>query len=301
MEDLISVIITVYNNEKTLKDCILSVIGQTYRNIEIIIVDDGSTDNSSAIYNELLVTNSKLKIISLFHSGISEARNKGIDEARGKYITFVNGSDKLEKNCLENLYVMISSYESDISVCSVYLDKKLNTSNKIITLDKIDALRQLLIEDSILNTPGGKLFSRKLFDYIRFSSYDVETVFKLFEQCKKITFMNNDLYFLGSKEHFLLSSCLNKDLRIMKLYPELSIYCKCSIIKEIQDEFYACIINNKPISDEEKIYESFKKIMLEDGDNIAKFFGNIRKAHLYLLFNDLNNYKILCPVLPELK
>ena len=103
MKDLISVIITVYNNEKTLKDCILSVISQTYRNIEIIIVDDGSSDNSSSIYNELLVANSKLKIVSLFHSGINVARNRGIEEASGKYITFVNGSDKLEKNCLENL------------------------------------------------------------------------------------------------------------------------------------------------------------------------------------------------------
>ena len=301
MKDLISVIITVYNNEKTLKDCILSVISQTYRNIEIIIVDDGSSDNSSAIYNELLIANSKLKIVSLFHSGINVARNRGIEEASGKYITFVNGSDKLEKNCLENLYLMISSYDAEISVCSVYLDRKKSTSNKIITLDKVDALRQLLIEDKILNTPCGKLFSRSLFDYIRFSNYDVETVYKLFEQCRKITFMNNDCYFLRSKEIYSLSSCLNKDLRIMKLYPELSIYCKCNIVKEIQNEFYNCIINNKTIDDEKIIYDNFKKIVLEDGDDIVKFFGYVRRAHLYLLADDLKNYKILCPVLPELK
>ena len=87
----------------------------------------------------------------------------------------------------------------------------------------------------------------------------------------------------------------------MKLYPELSIYCKCNIVKEIQNEFYNCIINNKIIDDEKIIYDNFKKIVLEDGDDIVKFFGYVRRAHLYLLADDLKNYKILCPVLPELK
>ena len=300
MEDLISVIVTVYNNEKTLKDCIMSIISQTYRNIEIIIVDDGSTDTSSQICNELLISNSRLKIISQLHSGLPSARNKALDEARGKYITFVNGSDKLEKDCLENLHLMVSSYDVDIAVCSVYTNEIKNTSNKIITLDKEDALRQLLIGDIIKNTPCGKLFSRELFKLIRFSTTEVETVFKLFEQCNKVALMNNDCYFLRNKLSFPLNFSLDKDLRIMKLYPSLSIYCKCNIIKEIQNYFYDCITNNKTIEDEEKIYDTFIKLVQSDGDKISSYFGNVRKAHLYLLADDLKNYKIVCPVLPDL-
>lgn len=301
MKDLISVIITVYNNEKTLRDCIFSVISQTYRNIEIIIIDDGSTDDSSEICNELLLNNSKTKVIHQIHSGLSSSRNKGLEMAMGKYVTFVNASDKLENDFLENLYLMISSYMVDIAICSTYSKDIVNISNKIITLDKVDAIRQLLIEEKYINTPCGKLFTNTLFSNIKFSSDDVETLYKLFEQSNKIAFMNKDCYLLRERPTYSLSSALNNNLRIMQKYPELSIYCKCNIVKDIQDEFYNSIVNNKPIKSENEIYETFKKIIEDDGEKVIPFFNYLRRAHLYLLANDLQNYKIVCPVLPELK
>ena len=104
MNDLISVVVSIYNDEKNLKDCIISIIGQTYRNLEIILVDDGSTDGSGKICDDLVLTSSKMKLVHRMHSGLGDSRNVGLDMATGKYVTFVNGSDRIKSDMIENLY-----------------------------------------------------------------------------------------------------------------------------------------------------------------------------------------------------
>lgn len=301
MENLISVIITIYNNEEHLKDCILSVISQTYRNMEIILVDDGSTDSSSKICNELLLSNSKMKVHHQLHLGLAEARNKGLSLATGNYITFMNGSDLMDNNYLENIHRMISSYDIDIAMCPTYRDNTQKTNfSTIITFDKNDCIRQLLIENNICNTPCGKAFSRTLFDTVKFSGDDAQTVYRLVENSSKIAFMNNECYYLRDFPLYPINSCLDRDLRLMKSYPELSTYCRCDIVRNIQNEYYNAISNNKPIIDDDRLYETFTKILKENDLEISRFFDYNRRAHLYLLANDKQNYKIICPVLPEL-
>ena len=90
MKDLISVVIPVYNVEKYVEECIISVINQTYTNIEIILVDDGSKDSSGKICDLYSKKDSRIKVIHKENGGLSDARNAGIDEARGKYITFID-------------------------------------------------------------------------------------------------------------------------------------------------------------------------------------------------------------------
>lgn len=301
MENLISVVITVYNNEKTLKDAILSVISQSYRNIEIIIIDDGSNDSSPQICDELLIANSKLKVHHQIHFGIENARNKGIQMASGKYITFLNASDTMSNTLLENLKNMMDDYSVELSICRTFSNNATFSSEQVITFDKIDAIRQLLISDLIQNNPYGKLFDKDLFNSISFSSGNSDTIYNIFEKCNKIAFMNKDLYKLSSQsEIFELKSILNRDIKIMNLHPELEVFCKCNIVKAIQNEFYNSICNNKIIADEQNLYEMFSKIVKNNDEDIIKFYSNIRKAHMYLLADNLKNYKILCPVLPEL-
>ena len=119
MNDLISVIVNIYNNEKTLRECIISLISQTYRNLEIILIDDGSTDNSGKICDELVLTSSKMKLIHRMHSGLSDSRNIGLDMATGKYITFINGSDTIKNDMIETLYKMMQNYPVKIAMCSI--------------------------------------------------------------------------------------------------------------------------------------------------------------------------------------
>lgn len=298
MDDLISIIVTVYNNEKTIKDCIMSIISQTYRNMEIIIVDDGSTDASLNICNELLIANSRLSVVQQLHSGVASARNKGIEASKGNYITFVNGSDTISNTMLETLKAMVDSYGVDISICST--KSVTNSSEQAITFGKEDALRQLLIGDLIDNSPCGKLFNKKLLINTLFVENSANTLYKIIEDCTKIAFKNINLYDMKSPEEFSFNSVINKNLRIMKSYPNLSLYCKCNIIKTIQNEFYNSFVHNSPLEDEDKIYLLFKQTLQNNDDKIASYFSYIRRAHMYLLADDLEKYKMICPVLPEM-
>ena len=175
MNDLISVIVNIYNNEKSLRDCIISIIGQTYRNLEIILVDDGSTDGSGKICDDLILTSSKMKLVHRIHSGLGDSRNVGLDMSTGKYVTFVNGSDRIKSDMIENLYKIMQSYPVDMSMCSCYTPEmsQSNTST-IITLSSEDAIRQLLIGKSIGNTVCGKLFKKSLFYSIKFISASID-------------------------------------------------------------------------------------------------------------------------------
>ncbi len=300
MEDLISVVINVYNDGEYLRDCIMSVISQTYRNMEIIIVDDGSTDSSSRICDELLISNSKMKVHHGLHVGLADSRNKGIELASGKYITFLNGCDKIDNNYLQNLALMVNSYNVDIAMCSTYNESKNYSSTQVILFDSEDALRQLLIENNINNTPCGKVFARSLFDAVKFSGDNADTVYQLIEKSSKIAFMNNQCYYLKDFPVYPINSCLNRNLKLMKSHPDLSIYCKCDIVRNIQNEFFDAISNNRPMIDEDSLYNTFLKIVNSEDANIAKFFDYVRKAHMYLLANSKQNYKIVCPVLPDL-
>lgn len=105
MNPLISIIIPIYNSEKSLKDCITSIQNQTIKNIEIILVNDGSTDNSLSICLELASKDSRIKVINKSNGGVSSARNVGIQNARGEYLGFIDSDDIILTDFFENLYI----------------------------------------------------------------------------------------------------------------------------------------------------------------------------------------------------
>lgn len=193
MDDLVSVIITINNDEETLRDCIYSVIGQTYRNIELIVIDDGSTDKSAQICNEMLIANSKLKVFHQVQSGMAVARNKGLEMASGRYVTFINGSDKMSKDLIQDLIMMMNDYDVDVTACKITYNGAFDSDNDVkpITFDNEDVLRQLLIGKTITNTPYAKLFKRELFMNVDFASDDADTLYKIIESSRKIAFMNS--------------------------------------------------------------------------------------------------------------
>ena len=319
MNDLVSVIVSIYNDEKNLKDCIISLIGQTYRNLEIILIDDGSTDGSAKICDDLVLTSSKMKLVHRMHSGLGDSRNIGLDMATGKYVTFVNGSDTIKNDMIETLYKMMQNYPVDIAMCSLSFGSEqpktyiypstraINTSgnyssssNTVITLSHEDAIRQLLLGKTLTNTVCGILFKKELFNSIKFSDDNSDVVVRLIELSKKTAFVNMPAYHCKTAETFSNSSLINRDIRIMKLYPNLEIYCQYDILKNIQNEFYDAICNNKPLINADNMYKMFMQIVKEKEEKISPFLSYRRKAHMYLMADDLNTYKRICPVLPEL-
>ena len=116
----VSIIVPVYNVEKYLRECLESIINQTFQDIEIICVNDGSTDNSRKILTEYAQTDSRIKITDKENGGLSSARNAGLKIAQGEFISFIDSDDWVDKTMIEKLYNNIRALNTDISICAVH-------------------------------------------------------------------------------------------------------------------------------------------------------------------------------------
>ena len=137
-KDMVSIIVPVYNAEKYLKRCLESIINQTYKNIEVILVDDGSVDKSPEICDEYKELDNRIKVIHKVNGGASSARNMGLDAVKGEFVCFVDSDDWIEKNMIEVLVKKIKEHNVDIVRCDTYeLDNQvkedwIKTREKII-------------------------------------------------------------------------------------------------------------------------------------------------------------------------
>ena len=207
MEDkLISVIVPVYNIEKYLRRSINSIINQTYKNLEIILVDDGSTDQSGKICDEYANIDNRIKVIHKNNGGQASAINLGLDIAKGDYIGFSDPDDYINKNFYKNLYILAEKYNTDITECSmikvkeeediekVYIEEfEVDKNEKVELFDGIGGLRKLFGEDfaDYLETivKVNKIYKREIFNDIRFSEVRIYeewgTMYKLYYNTKK--------------------------------------------------------------------------------------------------------------------
>ena len=170
----ISVIIPVYNTEKYLEKCVSSVLSQTYKELEIILIDDGSNDSSGEICDELEKTDSRIIVLHQSNAGPSSARNAGIDAATGNYLGFVDSDDWIEPQMYEFLYERLLSGKADISCCNI---RRRRGEEEIpiikdLSLDAVfsgyeAALRALDDNEKIIFSLDNKLFRKELFDGIR--------------------------------------------------------------------------------------------------------------------------------------
>lgn len=172
---MISVIVPVYNVESYLEHCINSILKQTYQEIEIIIVNDGSSDKSEMICKRLEENNNNIKVVSQRNQGVSVARNQGIELAQGEYITFVDGDDWLQPYMLQ---VMLETIEKtnasmilcDYSLCNNREDSRLNSEVKSEIILSVFRQEEYIVK-SLLNGDTrcwGKIFQRHLLDNVRF-------------------------------------------------------------------------------------------------------------------------------------
>lgn len=121
MEDLISIVVPVYNVEKYLKKSIESILNQTYQNIEILLVDDGSTDSSGKICESFSKVDPRIRVFHKENGGLSDARNFGIEQMKGQYVAFIDSDDYISKDYVWKLYSSIKNNDSEVSICSFLL------------------------------------------------------------------------------------------------------------------------------------------------------------------------------------
>lgn len=221
MRDLISVIIPVYNKEKYLKKCVDSLIEQSYSNIEIILVNDGSVDRSPQICDDYAFKDSRIKVIHRENGGVSAARNAGIENANGKYLMFVDSDDWVASNFCEEAYKAIIKNCSDICVFGFYnINEK--DSNTITTiryknelLDNIQALKENL-KNNIQNYVWNKIYNASLFSKIRFVEgkvwEDLEIMYRLILQSKSVAFCDKCTYFYQKNNSSITKNITAKSL-----------------------------------------------------------------------------------------
>lgn len=224
MNETISVIIPVYNVEKYIKKCIDSVINQTYKNLEIILIDDGSKDNSPQICDEYAKKDNRIKVIHKENEGQSVARNLGLDIATGRYIGFVDSDDYIKENMFETLYKNMIKYDADISICNIIkLNETLNENvekyNEIEIYNKNDLMKQLL-KQHITNYLYNKLYKREVWEDIRLPKgkilEDMAVMYKLIEKANKIVATNKTEYYYFIRNDSSISQVnikVTKDLK----------------------------------------------------------------------------------------
>lgn len=217
MEPLISIIIPVYNVESYLPRCLDSIINQSYKNLEIILINDASTDNSLSICNEYKNKDDRIQLISIEHGGLSKARNTGLDIAKGEYIGFVDSDDYIDKDMYKSLYKALANNGADMSVCTFYRDYPdgtkeydfLETRDTII-FNKDEAIENILIDKTLRNYVWTKLYSAHLFNDLRFpEGKNYEDIFisiKLLEKINKLIYINKFLYYYVIREGSIDSS-----------------------------------------------------------------------------------------------
>ena len=201
MEELITIIINVYNREKYIKKCIDSVINQTYKNLEILIINDGSTDNTLKICKSY--KDKRIKIITTKNQGLSFSRNVGIDNAQGEYLYFVDSDDFIELDTIEYLYNLCKKYNLSFSTCEPLTIYDYNFTNKqpkekIKILDKYEMLKKVLLAENSAGTSWNKLIKKKLYNNIRFEDRiinDVVVTYKLVLKSEKIVCSNQKKYY----------------------------------------------------------------------------------------------------------
>lgn len=229
MNDLISVIVPVYKVEKYLTKCIDSIINQTYKNLQIILVDDGSPDNCGKICDSYAKKDKRIRVIHKKNGGLSDARNAGIESAKGEYLAFIDSDDYIAPDMLEKLHKALTDADADMSICSFkYIwedasmtDEELNNSSPI----KNEVLYGRDILCNKMNDKGGwywvvawnKLYRKELFNDVCYPNNKIHedefVIHKILFKCDKVVCIEDMLYYYFQRQ----SSIMNEKYSIKRL------------------------------------------------------------------------------------
>lgn len=312
----LSIIVPIYNVEQYLENCINSILNQTYRNFELILVDDGSPDKSGEICDKYKSSDDRVKVIHKKNGGLSSARNAGLEIATGQYIGFVDSDDWIDRDMYDKLLNLAEKNEADIVQCE-YLeayDNKIiihnNENSEFVVLDRFEALEKL-INFGKYHVNGvvswNKIYKRTLFDDIRFPvgklNEDEFTTYKLLHKCNSIIFLKEKLYYYRQTPNSIMNKKFNvKRLDLLDAVKELLIFLKSNNYHQFYElgliryetlliQFYfKCqdlIDNNMEIL--QGIYDSYKSYFGEFLNNSK--ISQMHKLNNYIFYFSPNLYK----------
>lgn len=292
----ISVIVPVYNVEKYLNKCVESIVNQTYKNLEIILIDDGSPDNCPKICDEWAEKDDRIKVIHKENGGVSSARNAGLDLSSGDFIGFVDADDYVNENTYSFLIDDLIKHQSDVSMCSInFLDKNGNIYKSDDELNLAN-----FIEDNCNNIVNemyktcnchwvalwNKLYSKEIFKTLRFPEgrlfEDWTIVPMIYYKCKRLSYISDKLYnYLARREgsavhtytlkRYYDCACADYDHYLFfsqknfhKFDSDISMY--------IVSDFKKCIKSYKPSKENKNYIKKAYKMAYDVSKNKLLFF-----------------------------
>lgn len=234
MNELISIVVPVFNVEKYLEECLDSICKQTYSNIQIILVNDGSTDSSPEICEKYSELDKRISVLHKKNGGLSDARNYGIKFAKGQYLIFVDSDDIISRDMVSYLYQLIKSSNSEVGICDPvhwFPDKEIKfgeeTMRKVFSSE--DAIVEMLYQKSFLVSAWGKIYKKDLFNQIGFPFgmlfEDSAIMYRLFDSTRNIVYGNAKLYGYRHRENSITTKEFSKrDYDIITICNEISQY-----------------------------------------------------------------------------
>jgi len=316
---LVSIIVPIYKVENYLEKCLESIITQTYKNLQIILIDDGSPDGCGKICDEYAIKDPRIIVIHQKNKGLSAARNVGFEKVQGKYIGFVDSDDYIAEDMYESLVNAIEKYDTDISMCSYY-----KVENNIVAkaeypeikdrvYSKNEALKELLLDHKIQNYVWNKLYKRDLFANIKFPDgkefEDIATIFYVFERINSIVKISQTKYFYVMRPESIVNDLTRKTINnylefnikrylyIDKKYPNLKLYNDYNLVVSTVQAFYDAI-NLKDAeflrsSNFKKLYTKFKSLIKKEGSSLLSLMDDESKMKTCTLAYNIDYFKKL--------
>lgn len=250
---LVSVIIPVYNTEKYLKKCVESVLNQTYRNLEIWLIDDGSTDSSPKICDEFAQRDERIHVIHKENAGQGIARNLALDKCSGDFISFVDSDDWVQPEFIDKLLSALLENKADIAVCGYQAFTGLRTAEirrtQCLLECSHDIFKKMLQTPDITTMSWDKLYSRKCFQGLRYpavrANEDAYLIYEMMQNCEKMVIINECDYVqlirpgsteqsaFSEKNYALIGAAQELTHIVEKKYPDLTPYVQFKTSKDI--------------------------------------------------------------------
>lgn len=277
MDELVSVIVPVFNVQKYIDECVESIMNQSYKKIEIILVDDGSTDYSGKRCDYYASKDERIKVIHKSNEGLSSARNVGIDMMSGNYVFFVDSDDYLNLETIQKHVEAIQKSNADMVIGTmvefVNQIKFSNTTFEPYVCEAKDVIRKMLMNEGLDHGIHGVLYKKELFSEIRFPIgllyEDFATIYYLVAMCRSIVMIDDKGYYyrvrqgsimtsnMTEKNMTLINTAKNVCLDMLKQYPDMKVAVIRKVVITYMNLYYGILSSGF------NAFESEQKIILD--------------------------------------
>ena len=306
MNRTVSIIVPIYNVEKYIFECVDSLINQTYKDIEIILVDDASPDNCPQICEDYASKDERIKVIHKPNGGLSDARNAGLEIATGDYVMFVDSDDYIVDNTVEELMLMIERGGVSIASCSYSADASALTrefNEKYEVVSAKEALKSIFSEKNLNTSASMKIFATELFDGVRFPVgkiyEDYATIYKVVHKSGGVAYNGDKKYYYRPNPASITGGQFYKK---QMQYFEMSDQVMSFVLKEYPE--FKKHVDNRAVHMAIYFYKRISESAFDDKETIRFLARFVRKRILRYMFSGYSlsskGYGFIISIMPKL-